>query len=48
MLRSTLALFASLAACGLAPAPVRSPSQSATIGPELSPALAPLSWWLGD
>jgi ketosteroid isomerase-like protein len=27
---------------------MRSPSQSAAVDPELSPALAPLAWWLGD
>jgi ketosteroid isomerase-like protein len=40
-----------LMACGPhgpAPAPMRSPSQSAAVDPELSPALAPLAGWLGD
>lgn len=49
MLRSVLAMFVLLAACaqpGLAP--MRSPSQTTAASPELSPALAPLAWWLGD
>ena len=45
-------LFAAalLAACGQPgpTAPVRSPSQSAAVTTERSPALAPLAWWLGD
>jgi hypothetical protein len=50
MLRSILAMLGLLAACGPSgpAAPVRSPSQSAAVSAELSPALAPLAWWLGD
>jgi hypothetical protein len=52
MWSGTLTVFALLAACGQTgpAAPVRPPSQSASaaVGAELSPALAPLVWWLGD
>ncbi|HEX3475419.1 MAG TPA: hypothetical protein VHT91_10385 [Kofleriaceae bacterium] len=54
MLRSVIAILLPLTACAppsptpaLSP-PVRSPSQTAAGSPELSPALAPLAWWLGD
>src|SRR3954470_3159009 len=52
MFRAILPTFAVLMACGQThvTAPVRSPSQSATAAgsAELSPALTPLAWWLGD
>src|SRR5262249_17895276 len=54
MLRSVIALFVLLTACAPhgpspgSPSPMRSSSQPAAVSPELSPALAPLAWWLGD
>lgn len=52
MLRMRLAVMLLLAACGRtgpAPAPPASaPSSAGAVSAELSPALAPLAWWLGD
>lgn len=54
MLRSVIALSVLLAACAphgpapASPSSMRPSSQPAAVSPELSPALAPLAWWLGD
>lgn len=51
-MRTSLVLTVMLASCSSAahPAPAgpTTPAPPATISPELSPALAPLAWWLGD
>ncbi|HET7503685.1 MAG TPA: DUF6265 family protein [Kofleriaceae bacterium] len=49
MPRLTLAVIAMLAGCGGSkPAEQRPGPEAAEPSPELSPALAPLAWWLGD
>ncbi len=45
-MRSHLVTLALIAGCGSAATPARSPAPAAHA--ELSPALAPLAWWLGD
>jgi hypothetical protein len=49
-MRALLAVLL-IAACGGSPKPAPAPPRPAPVAPvstELSPALAPLSWWLGD